>query len=111
IKELEGKLDVELGNRDILKTRCDALENEARQAKEQLAELARTTTDYSAMIHKKEERIAELVQQLDTVNTERQNAAKEILELQSDIDTLAAELQAEKEDRTKGDNMRSKLQE
>ncbi|ESK85274.1 myosin type ii heavy chain [Moniliophthora roreri MCA 2997] len=111
IKELEGKLDVELGNRDILKTRCDALENEARQAKEQLAELARTTTDYSAMIHKKEERIAELVQQLDAVNTERQNAAKEILELQSDIDTLAAELQAEKEDRTKSNNMRSKLQE
>ncbi|KAL0070997.1 class II myosin [Marasmius tenuissimus] len=110
IKELEGKLDVEVGNKGILKSRCDALETEARQVKEQLSELARTATDYSSMIQKKEDRIAELLQQLDELKIEHQTATKEILELQSDIDTLAAELNAEREDRSKGDSLRAKLQ-
>ncbi|KAL0576478.1 class II myosin [Marasmius crinis-equi] len=110
IKELEGKLDVEIGNKVILKSRCDTLETEARQAKEQLSELARTASDYSGMIQKKEDRIAELVEQLDALAVEHQVAKKEILELQSDIDTLAAELQAEKDDRSQGDSLRAKLQ-
>ncbi|KAG7095147.1 hypothetical protein E1B28_005926 [Marasmius oreades] len=109
IKELEGKLDIESSSKNIFKARCDALENEARQVKEQLSELARTTTDYSGMIQKKEERITELAQQLDELNMEHHNSAKEILELRSDIDTLSAELQAEKDDRSLGDSLRAKL--
>ena len=62
------------------------------------------------MIQKKEDRIAELLQQLDELKVEHQTATKEILELQSDIDTLAAELDSEKEDRSKGDLLRVKLQ-
>ena len=41
------------------------LENETRQAKEQVAELGRTATEYSSMIQKKEEQISELNDQLE----------------------------------------------
>ena len=41
------------------------LENETRQAKELVAELGRTATEYSNMIQKKEEQISELNDQLE----------------------------------------------
>ncbi|THU98628.1 myosin II heavy chain [Dendrothele bispora CBS 962.96] len=111
VKELEGKLEVEIRNRLLVKTRCDSLENEARQAKDQLAEMSHTANEYSALIQKKEDRIAELAQQLEELDAERDQSSKEILELQSDIDTLAGELQAEKEDHAQVDSARAKLQE
>ncbi|KIK63917.1 hypothetical protein GYMLUDRAFT_423421 [Collybiopsis luxurians FD-317 M1] len=99
VKELEGKLDVEIRNKDILKGRTDALEQELRQAKEQVVEMDHTVTDYSNLIQKKDDRISELLQELEQLAIEHQQASKEILELQNDLDTLAAELDAEKEDR------------
>ncbi|KAF5366211.1 hypothetical protein D9758_005722 [Tetrapyrgos nigripes] len=111
VKELEGKLEVETRNRELIKTRSDSLENEAREAKEQLTEMSHTANEYSALIQKKEDRIAELMQQLEQIEAERDQAAKEILELQSDIDTLAGELQAQRDDHARVDSARAKLQE
>ncbi|KAE9393607.1 hypothetical protein BT96DRAFT_215775 [Gymnopus androsaceus JB14] len=110
VKELQGKLDVELRNKDILKGRSDALEQELRQAKEQVVEMDHTVTDYSQLIQKKDDRVAELLQDLEQLAVEHQQASKEILELQSDIDTLAAELEAEKADRAQGDASRARSQ-
>ena len=67
--------------RDILKTRCDTLENEVRQAKKQVVELDHIVTEYSAVIQKKDVRVAELLQELDQLSLERQQSSKEILEL------------------------------
>ncbi|KAK7434178.1 class II myosin [Stygiomarasmius scandens] len=110
IKELEGKLEVETRNRELVKARCDSLENEARQAKDQLAEMSHTANEYSALIQKKEDRIAELLNQLEELEVERDQSSKEILELQSDIDTLAGELQAEKDDHAQVNAARAELQ-
>ncbi|EDQ99797.1 myosin II heavy chain [Laccaria bicolor S238N-H82] len=111
VKEMEGKLDVELRNRALIKGKSDDLEKDARQAKEQLAEIARTATEYSNMIQKKEEQIIRLTDQLDLLTREREQSLKEIAELQSDIDTLDAQLTAEKNDRSQEDAVRSKLEE
>ncbi|KAL1743339.1 nonmuscle myosin heavy chain b [Schizophyllum fasciatum] len=111
LKELEGKLTVETRNRELLKDKADTLEEEARQAKEQLAEMARTANEYSTMIQRKEERIAILQHDLDAAALASKQAAKEIIDLKSDIDTLAAELDAERQDRTRGVTIQNKLQE
>ncbi|KAF8634039.1 hypothetical protein AX17_004304 [Amanita inopinata Kibby_2008] len=111
MKELEGKLDVEARNKDLLKDKSDALENEARRAKEQLAEMARTANDYFSMIKKKEEQVAEVAKELGALRSERDAAQKDILELQSDIDTLVAELDTKKDAWTQEKAARSKLQE
>ena len=97
--------------RDLIKGKSDDLEHDARQAKEQLAEMARTATEYSTMIQKREEHIARLVDQLESSKGERDHSLKQIIELQSDIDTLFAELEAEKGDRAHGIAARAKLQE
>ena len=47
------------------------LEQEARQAKEQLSEMARTVTKYSALISKKETETARVTAELDKVMTEK----------------------------------------
>ncbi|KAJ3872087.1 hypothetical protein F5051DRAFT_310619, partial [Lentinula edodes] len=82
------------------------------QAKEQVVEMDHTVTDYSSLIQKKDDRIAELLQELEQLAVEHQQASKEILELQtrSDIDTLAVELDAEKADRAQGDVSRARSQ-
>ncbi|KAJ4474099.1 nonmuscle myosin heavy chain b [Lentinula edodes] len=110
VKELEGKLEVEMRNKDILRGRTDTLELELRQAKEQVVEMDHTVTDYSSLIQKKDDRIAELLQELEQLAVEHQQASKEILELQSDLDTLAVELDAEKADRAQGDVSRARSQ-
>ena len=43
--------------REALKSKSDTFEQDARQAREQLAELTRTATDYSDMIKQREEEI------------------------------------------------------
>jgi myosin protein heavy chain len=93
-----------------MKAKGDELEQEARQAKEQLTEMARTANEYSNMIQKKEEQIAHLTGQLDLSKAAHTKALKEIIELQSDIDTLVAQLQAEKDDRQQDIAARTKLQ-
>lgn len=87
------------------------MEQEARQSKEQLAEMALTATEYSNMIQKKEERISILTDQLEASKQQQESASKEMIELQSDLDTLTAELEAEKQDRVLGATARAKLQE
>jgi myosin protein heavy chain len=129
VKDLRGKLDVEVRNRsvlffgfntqiliyftvrDLLKDKSDHLENEARQAKEQVAELGRTATEYSSMIQKKEEQISELNDQLEALKVERDSASMEIMELRADIDTLDAQLNSERQDHAADISSRDKLQE
>jgi len=129
VKDLRGKLDVEVRNRsvlffvlntqvliyftvrDLLKDKSDHLENEARQAKEQVAELGRTATEYSSMIQKKEEQISELKDQLEALKVERDSASMEIMELRADIDTLDAQLNSERQDHATDISSRDKLQE
>lgn len=129
VKDLRGKLDVEVRNRsvlffvfntqvliyftvrDLLKDKSDHLENETRQAKEQVAELGRTATDYSSMIQKKEEQISELNDQLEALKVERDSASMEIMELRADIDTLDSQLNSERQDHAADILSRDKLQE
>lgn len=96
--------------RDLIKVKSDDLEQDARQAKEQFTEMARTATEYSHMIQKKEEQLAHLTAQLDLSKSTHTKALKEIIELQSDIDTLVAQLQAEKGDRQQDIAVRTRLQ-
>ncbi|KAF8958407.1 myosin II heavy chain [Flammula alnicola] len=110
VMELRGKLDVEVRNRELIRDKSDQVENEARQAKAQLAELGRTATEYSTMIQKKEEQIALLDAQLEALKLERDNASMEILALRADIDTLDAQLVAEKQDHATDKASRDKLQ-
>ncbi|KAF5381605.1 hypothetical protein D9615_005504 [Tricholomella constricta] len=111
VKELEGKLIVEIRHKDLLKGKSDDLEHDARQAKEQLAEMARTATEYSTVMQKKEDHIVKLSGQLESLRATNRKALNEITELQSDIDTLVAELDAEKGDRAQDVAARKKLQE
>ena len=84
--------------RQIIKNKSDHLENDARHAKEQLAELGRTANEYSNMIQKKEDQISLLTKQLEALKEERKSSSAEIMELRADIDTLDAQLNAERLD-------------
>jgi len=94
----------------VSKRRAEALEEEARRAKDQLAELSRTATDYSGMIQKKEAEIASLAAELATVKRERDSSVKQAIELQGQIDTIAKELAAIEGDRERDVQARRKLQ-
>lgn len=96
--------------RDLLKDKHEQLENDARQAKAQLTELGRTTTDYSNMIKKKEDQITLLTEQLDAIKLERDNASMEISQLHADIDTLDNQLAQEKQEHGADNEARRKLQ-
>ncbi|TDL22507.1 nonmuscle myosin heavy chain b [Rickenella mellea] len=111
VTDLEAKLSAEVRNRESGKTRSDAFEQESRHAKEQLAEMARTATDYSNIINKKEADIARLLSDLDSLQVDREDSMKHSAQLQGEIDTLAAELEAQKGDRQRSVFARAKLQE
>lgn len=128
IKELRGKLDVEARNRyilsllrgpylltsfyrDILKEKSEQVETEARQAKEQLTELARTATEYSTMLQKKEDQINALMDEIDGLKEERDRSSTEVLELRADIDVLDAQLNDVRKDRVADIASKEKLQE
>lgn len=86
------------------------MERDARQAKEQLAEMARTATEYSSMLQRKEDQIASIEGQLEVLSQDQDKALKEIMELQSDIDTLQAQLASEQQDLAHEHALRSKLE-
>ncbi|CAL1710675.1 unnamed protein product [Somion occarium] len=109
VSDLDSKLSGELRNRDALRNKADSLEEEARQAKEQLTELTRAATDYSNIIKQKESDIDRLSSDLASSKQERGRLLKEITQLQNDIDTLASELQAEQEERKHDSSERSRL--
>ncbi|KAG6810596.1 hypothetical protein H0H92_011180 [Tricholoma furcatifolium] len=111
VKELEGKLTLEQRQRELVKDKSDDFEREARQAKEQVAEMARTATEYSTMIQKKEEQIVKLSAQLESSKATNSKALKEIIELQSDIDALVRDLESEKGVRLQDVAAKNKLQE
>ncbi|EED77158.1 predicted protein, partial [Postia placenta Mad-698-R] len=109
LSDLDGKLTSEVRNRDALREKSDNLEQEARHAKEQLAEMARTATDYSNMIKKKEEDADRLADGLDKSKQERGRLLKQIAELQANIDALTAELEVQQSDRKRDASAQSKL--
>ncbi|PSS37014.1 hypothetical protein PHLCEN_2v1156 [Hermanssonia centrifuga] len=109
--DLDGKLSSELRNRDSLREKSESLEEEARHAKEQLAEMARTATEYSNMIKKKEENIGRLSSSLEASQGEHARLMKEITELQGRADTLTSELHAQQDDRNRTSEAHVKLQE
>lgn len=94
-----------------MKEKSTTLEEDARHAKEQLAEMARTATQYSTIIQKKEDEAARLVSDLVTLKREREQSYKQITGLQADINTLKSELDAQKGERERGKVARGKLQE
>lgn len=97
--------------RDTLRDKAENMEREARLAKEQLTEMARTATEYTNMISKKEEEISRLESELDRSKQERETLLKEIAGLQGDIDTLTEELRAQQDDNKRGVEARTRLQE
>jgi myosin protein heavy chain len=96
---------------DIFRSKVDSLEQEARHAKEQLGEMTRTATDYTAMITRKEESIGRLEASLDAAQAEKARSVQEVISLRGEIDNLAGELEAQKTDRVRGLAARQKLQE
>ncbi len=98
-------------SRDNFREKAESLEAEARHAKEQLAEMARTATDYTAMIKRKEDDITRLSAELDASKAEHGRLQKEVAQLEAKIDTLTSELQAAQDDCSRTDESRSKLQE
>ncbi|EMD32423.1 hypothetical protein CERSUDRAFT_118769 [Gelatoporia subvermispora B] len=109
--DLDSKLGNEVRSRDALRTKADELEHEARQAKDQLAELARTATDYSTMIKKKEDEIERLTSELDASALERGRLQRQIAELQGNIETLTSELQGQHGDLERSATNQAKLRE
>ncbi|KAI0954365.1 hypothetical protein AcV7_007621 [Taiwanofungus camphoratus] len=111
LSDLDGKLSIEMRNRDVLRGKANSLEQDARQAKEQLTEMARTATEYSNMIKKKEEDLDRLANELESSKAERGRLQKQITELQGKVDTLTSDLDAQHFDRQRSATAQSKLQE
>lgn len=84
--------------REIIRDKAETFEADARQAREQLAELSRTANDYSQMIQAKDAQIDALDKQLEVLVKDRQLATSEISALRADIDMVDAQLIAERED-------------
>ncbi|KAH9925965.1 nonmuscle myosin heavy chain b [Fomitopsis serialis] len=111
LSDLGTKLTTESRNKDALREKADSLEEDSRHAKQQLAELARTATDYSTMIKAKEEEADRLAAELDKSKVERGRLMKQISELQGKADALTAELLAQRSDRERDAAVQAKLQE
>jgi myosin heavy chain 9/10/11/14 len=96
--------------REALKSRSDTFEQDARQAREQLAELTRTATDYSDMIKQREDEIARLMKDVDALKAERNHLSKEILELKGRIETLTTELSSLRSSEERNIALQTRLQ-
>ncbi|KAG8883338.1 hypothetical protein FRB97_006763 [Tulasnella sp. 331] len=108
--DLEAKLATEVKNRDVAKAKNDHLEKDTRQAKEQLAELSRSATEFESIIQKKEAEIERLAQELVLSRREGEAAQKEIAELEVDMDTLTKELEGQAADRDRVVRAKEELQ-
>jgi myosin protein heavy chain len=96
--------------RNALKAKSQNLESEIRLAKEQLAEVTRSATDYSDMITKKEEQIRVISADLENSRIEGVKRQQEIAEIRSQKSTLEAQLQAERHDYAQEQSLRMTLQ-
>ncbi|KZV87568.1 hypothetical protein EXIGLDRAFT_200957 [Exidia glandulosa HHB12029] len=110
LADLEAKLNAEVTHRDLGRAKADAAEKEARQAKEELAEVTRTATDYAAMIQRKEADATRAAADVASMRRERDAALKQVAELQAHSDTISNELVAQKDDRERAVAARTKLQ-
>lgn len=97
-------------HREALRTRSANLEDEARLAKEQLAEVTRSATDYADMITKKEEQIRVVSRDLENFRAEGSRRQQEIAELRSQKSTLEAQFKAERQDHSQEQALRITLQ-
>ena len=87
------------------------LEQEARQAKEHLAEMARTVTKYSALISRKETDIARVTADPDKVTTEKDQTLKQATDLHAQVETTKAQLDARRQDNVRSVESQVRLQE
>ncbi|KZV83973.1 hypothetical protein EXIGLDRAFT_301029 [Exidia glandulosa HHB12029] len=128
LADLEAKLNAEVTHRFVLlhpghfshselthcsdlgRAKADAAEKEARQAKEELAEVTRTATDYAAMIQRKEADATRAAADVASMRRERDAALKQVAELQAHSDIISNELVAQKDDRERAVAARTKLQ-
>lgn len=92
------------------KAQTDAVEDEARQAKEQLAEMARTANEYDSLITKKEHEIAHLTEELDILSQERDGLQKQIIKLQSQNETLTTQMSEQRYENRQSRESQSRLQ-
>ncbi|KAI0300125.1 P-loop containing nucleoside triphosphate hydrolase protein [Multifurca ochricompacta] len=110
ISELDVKLNSEVQAHDLAKDRTITLEHDVRQARTQLAELARTASDYSEMIKQKDADISSLNAELEVSKTERGRLSKEILEHRGRIEALTAEAASQRDSEARHINVQEKLQ-
>lgn len=96
--------------RDLHKNKADGLEEDLRRAREQLAELGRTATDYSKIIKEKELEVDRARGELDNAKRERSRLQKHVTELEADLETLSLELDESKQTRERDLTTQSKLQ-
>jgi myosin heavy chain 9/10/11/14 len=95
---------------DLAKDRANTLEHDVRQARIQLAELARTTTDYSDMIKQKDAEITRLTTDLEASKAERSRLSKELLEHRGKIEALTAEIVSQRDSESRHAAVQEKLQ-
>src|ERR1700730_12335471 len=95
---------------DLAKDCAMTLEHDVRQARTQLTELARTASDYSDMIKRKEAEIARRTAELETSKTERGRLSKKILEHRGRIEALTAEVVSQRDSEARHAAVQEKLQ-
>ncbi|KAH9994666.1 nonmuscle myosin heavy chain b [Russula vinacea] len=110
ISELDVKLSSEAQAHDLAKDRANTLEHDVRQARTQLTELARTASDYSDMIKRKDADIARVAGELEASKTERSRLSKEILEHRGRIEALTAEIGSQRDSEARHAIVQEKLQ-
>ena len=96
--------------RDLHKNKVDGLEEDLRRAREQLAELGRTATDYSKIIKDKEAEVDRVRSELDNTKRERARLQKHVTELEAGLETLSLEIDESKQTRERDITVQSKLQ-
>lgn len=92
MSDFESRLSSEIAQRDTARAKVDAVDKEARQAKEELAELTRTATDYAGMIARKDADIVRAGSEVATLRREREAAIKQTTDLQTQFAAAQREL-------------------
>jgi myosin heavy chain 9/10/11/14 len=109
--DYESRLANETSQRDTTRAKVDAAEKEARQTKEELAEVTRTATDYAAMIARKDAEVARLSADMASMRRERESALKQATELQAQTEQLNREVVAQKQENERTKRLQAELDE
>lgn len=110
VAEVEGRLTAEVQAREAERSRLAKLEDESRLSSRQLSELTRASTDYEAMLKKRDVEIGELMAQLSKIGEQRETSTKQITDLQLKIDTLTYDLNTVKADSQRVVESKAQLQ-